>query len=228
MNPVLILTHNNLELTQRCVASLSLQDIPTCVHAIDNDSTDGTWAWLKTNTYAPVQYSPQIGVSAGWNVGLEFFFENEAADHVLVLNNDTVLPPFFYRSLLAYGVSFVTGNTEYETERIPESCPAGELFPHPDFSAFLMRREVWEKVGPFDERMKFYAQDLDYHVRAHCQGIQLWNSGIPFYHPRSSTLRNASPEERAEIEAQANQDRAVFRSLYGCGPNDPEYDALFC
>jgi GT2 family glycosyltransferase len=100
------------------------------------------------------------------------------------------------------------------------------LSPCPDFSAFLITREMWQVVGPFDERMVHYASDNDYHVRACRAGRQLWNAGLHFYHERSSTLRQASAEERAQIEAQANADRAVFKGLYGCNPWDPEYSAL--
>ena len=75
--------------------------------------------------------------------------------------------------------------------------------------------------------MKFYAQDNDYHVRAHRAGVELLRADVPFYHERSSTINNATPEERAEIQRQANADREVFKSLYGCMPWEPAYAALF-
>lgn len=33
-------------------------------------------------------------------------------------------------------------------------------------AAMALRREAWESVGPFDERFRFYAQDLDFCLRA--------------------------------------------------------------
>jgi GT2 family glycosyltransferase len=129
-------------------------------------------------------------------------------------------------------IGFVTGvsvdNRPY-CQSATEPKAGGEapaMAPCPDFSAFCISRRVWEHVGPFDERMVFYAGDNDYHVRAARAGLPLMNCGAPFYHERSSTLRQASAEERAQIEAQANADRAVFKSLYGCNPWDPEYAAL--
>ena len=76
MNPVLILTHNNLELTKRCVESVLKQDIPTEVLIYDNGSTDGTVEWLPeewVRSDKRVTYSllgSNRGVSAAWNLSL--------------------------------------------------------------------------------------------------------------------------------------------------------------
>jgi len=75
--------------------------------------------------------------------------------------------------------------------------------------------------------MKLYASDCDFHIRAHRMGIPLYKAAVPFYHERSSTLRLAPPEEAAEIQAQANRDREVFRSIYNCLPGTKEYEELF-
>jgi len=75
--------------------------------------------------------------------------------------------------------------------------------------------------------MKLYASDCDFHVRAHRLGVPLYKASVPYYHERSSTLRLASPEERDEINVQANKDRAVFYSLYNCVPGQKEYEELF-
>ena len=45
MNPTLLLTRNNLNLTKLCVESLRKQDIPTNIYIVDNGSKDGTWQW---------------------------------------------------------------------------------------------------------------------------------------------------------------------------------------
>ena len=227
MNPVLILTRNNLELTKRCVASVEAQDIPTQVCIVDNGSTDGSTEWARKNGYLWSCYNHNAGVSKAWTIGLQLLLEDSRRPHVLVLNNDTVLPPWFYRELLAYDVPFVTGLAQSDMAEIAEPKAPAALDPHPDFSAFLIRREAWEAVGPFDEGMKLYASDCDWHVRAHRKGIPLWKSSTSYYHERSSTIRLASDEERQKIQTQANEDRAKFRQLYGRVPGDPTYDELF-
>ena len=166
-----------------------------------------------------------MGVSRGWNAGLDYCFLC-GADHVLVIGNDTVLAPWTYSALLSADVPFVTG-VDVGMNPLPEKPDVFPLSPHPDFSCFLIRRECWEKVGPFDERMKIYASDCDYHVRAHRLGVPLWKASVPYNHERSSTLNRATPEERAEINAQANMDRQVFFNTYGCLPGTPAYNELF-
>lgn len=228
-NPVLILTHNCLELTKKCYWSVFKQDIASDLLIYDNGSTDGTTEWLDGVSFSSWMSDQRSavneGVSKGWNSGLRALFEFRNASHVLVLNNDTELPTFFYRKLLSYDLPFVTGISVDE----PKDHPGAWHQPaeSPDFSAFLIRRDCWEKVGLFDERMKFYASDCDYHVRAHRMGIKLMNAGVPFHHERSSTLRLASVEERRAIEMQANADRAVFKSIYGSIPGEPGYAELF-
>lgn len=231
MIPVLILTHNNLELTKKCITSVLTQDVPTNLLVWDNASTDGTANWLPDNSEGSsfMAYRSQInqGVSKGWNWGIDYFFTYHKANYVLVPNNDTILPPYFLSELLAYDVPFVTGVSVDSMDKLHKPEPRNPLSPCPDFSAFLIRRDAWEKTGPFDENMKHYASDNDWHVRAHRVGIPLMNSHVPFYHERSSTLRTAPDKERHEIQLQADADREVFRTKYGCLPWEDAYRKLF-
>jgi GT2 family glycosyltransferase len=227
MTPTLILTHNNLELTKRCVESVLAQDISTEILFVDNGSSDGTVDWILGFTKKVHNFNRNLGVSFGWNVGLSDFFNLENADYTLVVNNDTVMPPYFLSSLLSYNLPFVSGVSVDTMSSITYPSRWENPAPCPDFSAFLIRRDCWETVGSFDEEMKFYASDCDYHVRAHRAGVQLLNSGVPFYHERSSTLKNADPEERAEISDQANADRQAFRIKWGTIPGEPAYAELF-
>ena len=242
MHPVLILTHNCLELTKKCVESVRRQSIDTHIHILDNGSTDGTREWIEQRWCAPdYQFTwttPDLntpvnkGVSWGWNNVLSQFFDPQAvpqADYVLVLNNDTIIPRDFYSDLLCCDVSFVSGTETQDMKEVGPlfHCDRKPLVVAPDFSAFLIRREAWEKVGPFDERMKLYASDNDWAVRAHRAGVPLYRANVPFYHERSSTLKNASPEEKRAIQLQADADREVFKSIYGVMPWEQGYAELF-
>lgn len=232
-NAVLMLTRNCLELTKRAVASVVAQDIPTRTLVLDNGSTDGTRDWLESKPYENVGWwgtrkDLNRGVSWAWNSGLRTLMGSAfASPRVLVLNNDLVLPPWFYRRLIEYMLPFASGISVGSMSEIATEPQGGELSMHPDFSAYCLAKDCWETVGPFNERMVHYASDCSWHVEAHRKGVDLKGAPIPFYHERSSTLKLASPEERAEIEAQANRDRRVFKSLYGCNPWDPEYEELF-
>lgn len=226
MTGILTLTRNNIALTQRAIHSFLRQDVPATVKVIDNGSSDGVKEWVENYGWLLFSDFQNTGVSAGWNRGLQWFFDRNF-EAVLVCGNDVWLPSYFLRELLSYNLPFVTGVAVDNMEQIqksPNKCP---LDPHPDFSAFLVRRECWKAVGCFEETMKHYAQDCSWHIRAHRLGIPLWKASCEFFHERSSTLRNASEQERQEIIEQANKDRAVFRSLYGCLPGTAEYEAIF-
>jgi hypothetical protein len=168
-------------------------------------------------------------VSCGWNRSLTTCFEplgRFRADHVLVVGNDTILSPTCYEDLLSYGEAFVTGVAVEHMEQLTRGAQM-PLEEHPDFSCFLIHRTAWEKIGPFDERMKHYCSDCDYHIRGHQAGIRMVKACVPFYHERSSTMRLAPPEEQQELHEQASRDRAMFKKLYGCLPGEPAYEALF-
>lgn len=226
MNPVLILTHNCLEMTKTAVESVFGQDIETELCVVDNGSSDGTPQWFASVPYYFMHRNDgNEGVSAGWNYGLNYLFQS--ADHVLVINNDVVLPPWFYTELLSYDAPFVTGVSVDKMEQIATRPIRQPLVGHPDFSAFLIHRNAWEHVGEFDESMRMYASDCDYHVRAYQKGMQLYAANVPFYHERSSTLRLSTPEERAKIESQAGKDREAFLRKWGFAVGSPEYCKVF-
>jgi len=234
-NPVLILSYNQLPLLQRCIKSVRAQDIPTSLYVVDNGSTDGSREWLGSDEYEGIAAinSNNTGVSKGWNQGLRHIFATSpqegyhhiAADHCLVLNQDVILPPFFYRELLNCQVPLVTG---YPVETMEELGKFRlNLTPAPCFSAFLIRRKCWETVGPFDERLWSWAGDCAYHVEGHQRGVSMQKAEIPFFHQAGTTMRTASPEEREWFGRRAEADRETFKSIYGCKPDDPQYALLF-
>lgn len=233
-----MLTHNCLELTKRAVASVQVQDVQTDIMIFDNRSTDGTIAWIESATIASTNFnlncfisSENEGVSAGWNKVLRYYFSTPwMCDHVLVVNNDVVLPPWFYRELLSYDAPFVSGFSVGTMEEMGDTPPPRvPLTGGPDFSAFLIRRDTWEKIGPFDEGMKHYASDCDYHIRAAQAGIPLLTAHAPFYHERSSTLNHASPEDRDAILSQAHLDRKYFEEKWGFTVGSQEFmEAVQC
>lgn len=229
MNPVLVLTYNNLELNKRCIESVRAQNIPTYLYVWDNGSTDGTADWLSEKGVVDMgmMHPENKGVSYGWNCGLDDLFENEDVDRVLVANSDVILPPWMYRKLASFNLPFVTGVSVGTPEEVPPEPPDNPLVEGPDFSLFCISRECWRAVGPFDAEMKNYASDNAFHVEAHRKRIKLMNAQLPFLHFRSSTIRNADKRLQRELCLQADADREVFRSKYGCLPWEDKYRELF-
>src|ERR1700761_5553385 len=109
MNPIFLLTKNNLQMNQRCIESCLRQDSETKVYVYDNESQDETKPWVNScPDITNLSMGFDLGVSAGWNYGLETLF-SEGVEHVLLINSDVVLPPWFYSTLLSYPGPFITG-----------------------------------------------------------------------------------------------------------------------
>lgn len=234
MNHALLLTKNCLEFTKRCVESLRTQDIPVKIHLYDNLSTDGTPEWIDQQVDI-VDHSSgvDLGVSAGWNFVLDSLFSTSDslhgwhADHVLVLNNDTITSPSLYRKLLSCDVPFVTGAETTNMDDLTQDSSPQDFGGGPQFSCFLIRKDAWETIGPFDESMRLYASDCDYHARAHRRGVRLLCSPTRYYHERSSTINTAEPEQRRLIHLQADADRDAFYRKWGVGVGGSGYEGLF-
>lgn len=171
-------------------------------------------------------------------------------DCALVLNNDTVLRPDTVRHLVADGGPFVTAVGSDDPEKIKPAFMAGGSYtdyqevlggsmvyplpdpnkkrPHPDFSAWLIRRETWEKVGELEERFEgAFCEDADYHLRMHEAGIHAECLDLPFYHYGSATIKMSNPLDQKRIAERAAKNRALFKSLHGCEVGSPEYYSRF-
>lgn len=103
--------------------------------------------------------------------------------------------------------------------------------PHPDFSCFMMSRECYARVGPFDERYQpAWFEDNDYHIRMHRAGITAYAIDLPFWHVGggAQTLKRADEREARELSEAFARNRELFVSMYGCDPsNTSEYEKLF-
>lgn len=168
-----------------------------------------------------------------------------------MLNNDTEVRPDTARHLVEDGSGFVTAvgsedpkcveppwkwtqtnaQTGEKSERPAMLWPAPDPLKkrsHPDFSAYLIRREVFEKVGPFDENFHgAYAEDSDFHLRMHQAGIEAICLDLPFLHYGAQTIKQASEAEANAISKQADANRAYFKQKHGVEVGSKEYYALF-
>lgn len=226
MNRVLMLVRNNLELTKRAIQSVLDQDIPVTLYVVDNDSAPEIRDFLRESKVLSWRMTPAKGVSASWNFGLDYLFETAQCKHVVVVNNDVELRHDTVRELIEDHGLFVTAVSVDNPDQLQWDGVIRKR-PHPDFSCFKIRREVWQTVGKFDESMVHYCSDGDYHLRMHQAGIEAYTIGIPFFHYASGTLKSADPDEKATILKQADADRDAFAKKWGCRIGSPEYYAKF-
>jgi len=244
MNVIICPIRVSLPMTMACIQSLQAQDIVDGVtlYLIDNGTDDGCGPWIRAQEGITVAYTKPKGLSQVWNRALAHCFDTLRLSYVLVVNNDTVLRPDTYRLLVEDGGPFVTavGVSSMAQMGWIEGSPLGvnqsnevcvnltlTRRPHPDFSCFLIRHEVWERVGGFDEHMVSWCSDCDYHVRMYRAGIPACCISIPFYHIASGTLKHVDPETHEALCRQSDRDREAFCMKYGCLPGTPEYTELF-
>lgn len=135
-----------------------------------------------------------LGYAGGNNLGIKYALEN-GADYILILNPDTTVGKNLLKGLVravekrkAVGIigpaTKEKGRTVYcgkifwlrpELEHVaikPRKGVLGKDFYIPG-SAMLVRREVFEKVGGFDEKYFLYFEDADFCMRARKAGFKL-------------------------------------------------------
>lgn len=174
--------------------------------------------------------NPQRSLAHAWNTALTYIFST-GAQHALVVNNDVWLRPDTYAGLLTAGGEFVTAVGERVLDNVRDAEPNLQARrPHPDFSCFLIKRSVWSKVGPFDERfLGAYCEDADYHCRMHVAGIHAESVSLPFWHVAggAGTLKFALEEERERIQKRADMNRTLFAMKWGFEIGSREYGEFF-
>jgi N-acetylglucosaminyl-diphospho-decaprenol L-rhamnosyltransferase len=192
---VVIPVLNQLAYTQACVKCLEA-DIAAGVRVVivDNGSTDGTGDWLKTQPgLTIVSNASNRGCAPAWNQGCR---AAGAADWIVVLNNDVLLPRGWIAALVGAA----------ERARLDVVSPAmreREMnYPFSDYAAdfmgamatviregvahgvcFAVKRAVFAKVGEFDEGFRIgQFEDSDFFRRCRLAGFRLGIVGACFIH----------------------------------------------
>lgn len=234
---VLVLCHNQVELTLACLATLAAQTQPAHVLVIDNASTDGT-AEAVRRAYVDVailRLDNNLGYAGGNNAALRHA-RTHGAEAMLLLNNDTHLAPdclaHLAAALAAHPEAAAVGPMIYAWEswetissaggRIDWehadaiNLGAGELdsgqFPprSVDFlngCALLVRTAAVAQVGLLDERYFMYWEETDWCARMTRAGWTLW------FEP-SARLQHKAPLVPAAMSSAALYYTARNRLLF--------------
>lgn len=102
---IIILTYNNLSLTQNCLRSIELYSNYNNLELliVDNYSTDGSREWLldyakNRNEIKLILNDQNLGFSAGNNIGIK----SATGEYIIILNNDTFVSPNWIKSLIRH------------------------------------------------------------------------------------------------------------------------------
>jgi hypothetical protein len=222
---IIILNWNGLADTLECLESLARLDYADYeVVVVDNGSTDRSVETIRARFphVALIETGENLGFAEGNNVGLRYALD-QAADYVLLLNNDTVVDPGLLTALVKvmerdgeigvasplvfhYGVldeiwaaGAVINWADGSTQRLRAGERAGkdESICDADFvtgCALLTKREVVEKTGFLDADYYLYYEEVDWCVRAHKQGYRI--VCVPqakIWHKTSRSIGASSP-----------------------------------
>lgn len=213
---VIIVNYNGLRFMSQCLTSLhaALTHYIYEIIVVDNDSTDGSQAWLSSrDDIVYVQSATNLGFTGGNNLGVS----KSCAKRLLFINNDTLVNTQLDALVhllddqsvgvsacrLVYGdgrqqfsfgydhtplrvcLSWLGLEKKHQLPRIfrrLETKPDAYLKEHGNVSwvsgaCFMMRREVWERIGGFDTRFFMYCEDVDLCYRVRQLGLKIAYTG---------------------------------------------------
>lgn len=191
---VVVVSYNNIDLTQRAVKALLAQTVPTRFVVWDNASTDGTQEWLKLVGVEHVNSTENIYWTPAINEAIRDHWDGE--EFIGWMNNDAAPLPHTVERMLRLLRKEDIGLVAPMMERIggpqePVNCAGGAHSAHPDveskiegldgrrvtfvLGAFaLTKKTVWDTVGPLDPQMPLGADDHDWCIRLKQWRYQIW------------------------------------------------------
>lgn len=209
--------------TAACCRSLAAQTLPLAgIVVVDNGSTAHAPADLATACPAArvLRLEENRGFAGGVNAGIRAALAQPEIEFIWVLNNDTAAAPDALEKLVAaatepriglIGCPLLEGAAGTDRRRVPPGKNlwgpwAIPVFPRPgerpDYlsgACLLIRRELLDDVGLFDEGFFFFFEDADFSRRAGAAGWRLAAAeGARIEHRGSATIRRMS-----ELQARA-------------------------
>ncbi len=225
---IIIPVFNQLEYTKQCLEALTRNTPSELyeVVIVNNGSTDGTSDFLRREESAGslrAVFNPEnLGFAKACNQGAQI----AQGQYILFLNNDTVPQPGWLEAMISMaesdpqigivgsrllypdgtiqhaGIAFTDQGLSYHVFRgAPGDYPAAlesRDWPAVTGACLLIRRDLFQRLGGFDEDFHMYVEDLDLCLRA-------WEKGFRVAYCPTSVLihfESASATDTARRDAQ--------------------------
>lgn len=222
---IVIVTHNGLSYTRLCIASLehSMEWPNVKILVVDNGSTDGSRQWLleqaaaRGEEFRVISFAENRGFAPAANAGAAA----SSGEFLCLLNNDTVVTRGWLSALLRHlerdrslGMIGPSTNEIANEARVEVGyrdpadleawaraftrARAGRADPIGMLAMFcvLIRRSVFEAVGPLDERFAVgMFEDDDYSRRLRSKGFGVAVARDAFVHHWGRGTFRSLPEE---------------------------------
>ena len=194
------------KLTQQCIESIICQKTPFPYKILISDQRTEKQTLEQLKKYnVDIIHEELDCVSRSWNLICEKVFSQNSFfnEYCLILNNDIKLCEGALESL----IDFAKNN--------PRSIiTSPKIF---DFSAFLISRDIYNEVGPFDENLKGGSlEDWDYTVRIKEKDVSILPCPtFQVLHVANATKNHVSQDP--EICKLLDESLVYYRKKWGDG-----------
>jgi GT2 family glycosyltransferase len=146
-----------------------------------------------------IENDKNVGVGASWNQLCKKIFEKN--DYALILNDDIYL-----------------GKKQEQIISLIQKKSVGLIRATPDWCAFIISKETYEKVGEFDECFyPAYYEDKSYEYRMKLKGVKHPELN-PVVYKSSQTI-----EKDPEIFEASKKNKKIYIEMWGGEPNKETY-----
>jgi len=232
---------NQLAYTKAAVKSLKMSQ-PFITLILDNGSTDGTEAWLKsminTPDFACVRFPQNMGCSTSWNEAIRIGLCQFDCEYIFILNNDLLVKSDTLDLMLEVlkrpdvglvSAKNVSGSLASPQDLFDLKTPdTAKVTETPDFSCFAVKRKTIEKVGLFDEAIyPAYFEDNDFHYRLKLEKLHGYCVHASVYFHYGSRTAKIDPDFKAYLDARYVKNREYFVRKWGGEPGKEKFTEPF-
>lgn len=208
---LLVIVHNARHLIPSLVASLRTLRIPVTAYFLDNDSRDGSAAALaEAIVNLPFKaFVLRSHLNNGFARGMNLLSRQGHSEYIFILNPDTELEPGCLERLLERAQSDprigICEARQFPREhwKIADATTGETTWC--SGAAALIRRQAFEEVGRFDEKLYFmYCEDVDL-------SWKMWLKGWRCIYVRDAVVRHFT-QDLAPGKSRTRENYFSFRN----------------